>query len=102
MNLHDFVMAQYRADPAASRLQLDYLATFLTRWLDSGQQPDGFGALSSGERSALLLAVAEESALPSPLSTFLHLDPHLQVFVLEARGMGSFIGRKLGEIPTRE
>jgi hypothetical protein len=69
------------------------------RWVDSGQEPDGAGVLSSGEYSTLLLAVGEESSLSSPLSTFLHLEPHLQKFILDARRLKGFIGRRIADLP---
>jgi hypothetical protein len=57
--------------------------------------PEDIGYLSSGERSAVLLAARFEHELDSPLFTFLRLDDDLQAFVLVSRERGDLIGSRI-------
>ena len=101
MSLAKLYWTRYAAEAKQNRLHAEKLSRILERWMDTEEEP-ALCVLSSGERSALLLAARREHELDSPLISFLNLDPHLQKFVLEARGMACQVGWKLGEIPPLE
>ena len=59
---------------------------------------DDIGYLSSGQRSAVLLAARLEQELENPLFTFLRLDDDLQAFVLLSRERPDLIGSIIANI----
>jgi hypothetical protein len=71
------------------------LASVLTQWRTTGVEPEVLGVLSSGERAAIFIAVKEEKRLASPLGSFLVLEDSLQKWILQERGMTTFIGTKI-------
>ena len=79
----------------SSAAHVAHLSSLLQEWIDTEHRPAGFGYLSSGERSALLLAAGKEKELDSALATFLLLDDHLQKFVLNARGLNRYAGQRI-------
>lgn len=99
MTLSDILKELYAADGEAQAAQVEFLSALMRRWEKSGEQPSEFDGLCSGERASILVAMKLESRLDSPLATFLMLDPHLQKWVLTARGMSNFIGTQIaGEL----
>ncbi len=58
-------------------------------------RPEDIDYLSSGERSAVLLAARMEHQLESPLFAFLRLDDDLQAFVLVSRDRGDLVGSRI-------
>lgn len=87
-------------DEKCAQLTIERLDGLLARWQESGHLPEAVGALSSGECSALVLAAGQESRLDSPLRTFLMLDGWLQRWVLETRGLSSFVATGIATYAT--
>lgn len=62
-------------------------------------KPSDIGYLSSGERTAALLAARLEKEVDFPLFAFLKLDADLQAFVLYSRGRADLIGARIADMP---
>ncbi len=76
--------------------QYKRLVELLIQAITSGGKVKIPADFSEAETDALHFAAGQEQQYVAPLKTFLNLEPNLQKFVLEAKGLGHHIGKRLG------
>lgn len=76
--------------------QYNHLVELLIQAITSNGIVEISADLSEAESDALRFAAGQDQQFAAPLKTFLSLEPNLQKFVLEAKGLGHHIGKRLG------